>query len=90
MLICNNCGCVHRQQVTVCKQCRIPGNFTKQPHREREAPVVDSVMCINCGNHIGADLHRCPECRFPQHITSRKNLAGNKDANPFTRNQKTG
>jgi uncharacterized membrane protein YvbJ len=90
MLICNNCGCVHHQQVTVCTQCRIPGNFTVKPDQERGAPAIGSVVCINCGNHIGADLNRCPECRFPQDKPNRQLQANHRNNSPFTRNLKTG
>jgi ribosomal protein L37E len=65
MLICNNCGCVHNQHVTICSQCRIPGDFTIG-ESELAIPITEAVTCVNCGNSIGADLLRCPECRFPQ------------------------
>lgn len=89
MLICNNCGRVHQQQVTVCTQCRIPGNFTIKPDEDNTAPVTDTVMCINCGNQIGADLHRCPECRFPLNKSLRPNQTDN-NLSPFTHNLKLG
>lgn len=88
MLICNNCGCVHQQQVTICTQCRIPGDFTITPDQQHQAPVTESVMCVNCGNHIGSDLLRCPECRFPLDKSARHQT--DKNLSPFTRNLKTG